>query len=403
MKKSFEDENIVIYLKTESDSQNIEVVTTDGEKRTFPVPCLFDSLGGNGLCFMNPNTGKVLLGGDAEIMIVSVKTNKVVYDDKIWSLNGLATHLQSKYPESKCPDATPYDFFCYADQVYTNLSASSLKNECHYLLEEKYGIKIKKDRFSHILEKNREKIEKEMAELPSLADLLKDDTDNLTLASDHDWKYAKRCEWSLKHTKFSGHAESFRDMFKQVLGALHAQKPNVLNDFIFKMLSENDLLFRPLTKEIFDATGKQKTVVNGSLNGIDISTAPFNQREIENYADNMWIEVVPNLIYVWGLYSNNDMVKQIKKVFDLYGVHYGDLIINLLDQEDNRIKANNKNAALPILECKKFLNQIAPLESKVMDASKIPLSVMSKAAEDKDKHFEFLTLDKDKYLVVRTR
>ena len=150
------------------------------------------------------------------------------------------------------------------------------------------------------------------------------------------------------------------------------------------MLSENDLLFRPLTKEIFDATGKQKTVVNGSLNGIDISTAPFNQREIENYADTMWIEVVPNLIYVWGLYSNNDMVKQIKKVFDLYGVDYGDLIIDLLDQEDNRIKVNNKNAALPILECKKFLNQIAPLESKVMDASKIPLSVMSKAAEDKD-------------------
>lgn len=400
MKKSFEDENIVIYLKTESDSQNIEVVTTDGEKQTFPVPCLFE-LGfglGESLCFINPNTGDVLCGGDGEIMLISVKSNKLVYNDKVWSLGGLAVHLQSKYPESKCPDATPYDFF--TRDTNFSLCKESLMNLYNNFFEKKYGIEIKKNRFQEILEHNRKENKKDGV---SLKEFFEDECDNLTLASDHDWKYAKRCEWSLKHTKFSGHAESFRDMFKQVLGALHAQKPNVLNDFIFKMLSENDLLFRPLTKEIFDATGKQKTVVNGSLNGIDISTAPFNQREIENYADNMWIEVVPNLIYVWGLYSNNDMVKQIKKVFDLYGVHYGDLIINLLGQEDNRIKANNKNAALPILECKKFLNQIAPLESKVMDASKIPLSVMSKAAEDKDKHFEFLTLDKDKYLVVRTR
>ncbi len=400
MKKSFEDENIVIYLKTESDSQNIEVVTTDGEKRTFPVPCLFE-LGfglGESLCFINPNTGDVLCGGDGEIMLISVKSNKLVYNDKVWSLGGLAVHLQSKYPESKCPDATPYDFF--TRDTNFSLCKESLMNLYNNFFEKKYGIEIKKNRFQEILEHNRKENKKDGV---SLKEFFEDECDNLTLASDHDWKYAKRCEWSLKHTKFSGHAESFRDMFKQVLGALHAQKPNVLNDFIFKMLSENDLLFRPLTKEIFDATGKQKTVVNGSLNGIDISTAPFNQREIENYADTMWIEVVPNLIYVWGLYSNNDMVKQIKKVFDLYGVDYGDLIIDLLDQEDNRIKVNNKNAALPILECKKFLNQIAPLESKVMDASKIPLSVMSKAAEDKDKHFEFLTLDKDKYLVVRTK
>ena len=403
MKPVYENDDVVVYAKYIPDSQNIEVITTDGKKRSLSIPQFGLSVGSS-LVFMNPNTGTPLCGWDGEILVVSTSSNRVAYNDKIWSLKGLVIHLQNKYPESKCPDATPYDFLCSEYDVTwifgKQKCIGSLMKSFNIFFEEKYGIKIKRNRFYEILEHNRKENEKSGL---SLEEFFGDTRDKLTLASDHDWKYAKRCEWNLKHTTFSGHAENFRDMFKQVLGALHAQKSNVLNDFVLKIIAENDLLFRPLTKEIFDANGKQKTIVNGELNGVDISTAPFNHRKIENYADTMWIEVVPNLIYVWGLYSNNDMVKQIKKVFDLYGVDYGDLIIDLLDQEDNRIKVNNKNAALPILECKKFLNQIAPLESKVIDVSKIPLSVMSKAAEDKDKHFEFLTLDKDKYIVVRTK
>ena len=400
MKVVYQDDSVVVYSKYIPDSQNIEVTTTSGEKRSLPIPTLGFSVGSS-LVFMNPNTGKPLCGWDGEILVVSANSNRVAYNDKIWSLKGLVTHLQNKYPDIKCPDATPYDFFCAENEVLGNLCLGSLMEQFNVFFEKKYGIKIKRNRFQEILEHNRKENKKDGV---SLKEFFEDECDNLTLASDHDWKYAKRCEWSLKHTKFSGHAESFRDMFKQVLGALHAQKPNVLNDFVLKIIAENDLLFRPSTKEIFDSNGRQKTVINGELNGVDISTLPFNHREIENYADTMWVEIVPHLIYVWGLYSNNDMIKQMKKIFDLYNVKYDDLIIELLDQDDNRIKAiNNKNVCGAVSGVKKILDQMSPLESKVVDASDIPTSVVSKITEDKSKHFEFLKLDDGKCLVVRTK
>lgn len=331
MKKIFEDDNIVIYSKSVSDSLEVEVVTTDGMKRALPVPSLFE-LGfgiGKSLCFINPNTGEELCGGDGEIMLISNKSNKVLYNDQVWSIKGLAIHLQGKYSDAKCSDATPYDFFSGDEEK--NLCERSLMDLYNDFFEKKYGIKIQRSRFRKILEKNYEKNKKDTV---MIDDILKNN-DDLTLASEYDWTGVKYCEWSLIGTKFFGKVDSFKDMFKQVVIALHNLKPNVLDNFVMDMLAENDMLLKVSTREIFDASGKP-VIVNGVLNGVEISSTPFNYRNIETYSDNMWIEIVPNWIYVWGLYNNNGLVGIMKKVFEIFDFDANSLRLTIGKKKVNK-------------------------------------------------------------------
>lgn len=325
MKKIYDDPNIVIYSKTETDPVFQEIKTSDGKCFNTPKPTIYDlgiGLGAAELMFINPNTGTWLYGGDGEIIPISKKANKVVFNEKVWSLSGLATHLQSKYPESKCPEAQVYDFFAYGNETDT------LAKKEREFLEKYYKFSIPKGRFELL------------AEQRYLAEQKKCDTNDLPIFDVHkdvykivDWQNddltsVKRFKWSIDGTEFAGETQHFKEMFKQIVSCLYNHMPQVLDIEMIRILSESDALFNPTIKKIIGVSGGVP-VVNGNIEGLEVSNIPNNHRRIDTYTDSMWIEVVSGWLYIWGLYSNNDFKKKLQILLKLYGIEPNMLKISI--------------------------------------------------------------------------
>ena len=321
MKKIYDDPNVVIYSKTETDPVFQEVKTSDGKLFNTPKPTIYDlgiGLGAAELMFINPNTGEWLHGGDGEIMPISTKSNKVVFNEKVWSLSGLATHLQSKYPESKCPDAQVYDFFAYGDE---NLTLARRERE---FLEKYYNVSIPKGRFEIL------------AEQRYLAEQKKQNADCLPKKDDYkviDWvnadlKSVKGFKWSVDDTEFAGETNKFREVFKQIVACLYERMPQVLDVEMIRVLSNSNALFNPTIKKIIGISG-EVPVVNGNIGGLEVTNIPNNHRHIDTYTDSMWIEVVPGWLYIWGLYSNNDLKKKLQTLLKLYGIDVAKLKMSI--------------------------------------------------------------------------
>ncbi|MBQ8473329.1 MAG: hypothetical protein IJ500_00510 [Alphaproteobacteria bacterium] len=325
MKKIYDDPNIVIYSKTETDPVFQEIKTSDGKCFNTSKPTIYDlgiGLGAAELMFINPNTGEWLHGGDGEIIPISTKANKVVFNEKVWSLSGLATHLQSKYPESKCPEAQVYDFFAYGSK------ADTLAKKEREFLEKYYKISIPKGRLELL------------AEQRYLAEQKKYDANDLPIFDVHkdvykivDWQNddltsVKGFKWSIDGTKFAGETRKFKEMFKQIVSCLYNHMPRVLDIEMIRILSESDALFNPTIKKIIGVSG-EVPVVNGNIDGLEFSNIPNNHRHIDTYTDSMWIEVVPEWLYIWGLYSNNDLKKKLQILLKLYGIEPNMLKISI--------------------------------------------------------------------------
>ncbi len=310
MKKIYDDPNVVIYSKTETDPVFQEVKTSDGKAFNTPKPTIFDlgiGLGAAELLYINPNTGEWLHGGDGEIMPISKKVNKVVFNEKVWSLSGLATHLQSKYPESKCSDAQVYDFFAYRNE------ADTLAKREREFLEKYYNVSIPKGRFE-ILAEQRCLVEHKKQCVGCKKDVYK-----VIDWVNADLKSVKGFKWSVDGVEFACETNNFREVFKQIVSYLYERMPNILDVEMMRILSKSDALFNPTIKKIIGTSG-EVPVVNGNIGGIEVSNVPNNHRHIDTYADSMWIEVVPNWLYIWALYSNNDLKKKLLILLKLYGV-----------------------------------------------------------------------------------
>lgn len=326
--KDLRDPNVVIYSKTETDPVFQEVKTSDGKLFNTPKPTIFDlgiGLGAADLMFINPNTGEWLHGGDGEIMPISTKSNKVVFNEKVWSLSGLATHLQSKYPESKCSDAQVYDFFAYGDECQT------LAKKEREFLERNYNVSIPKGRFE-ILAEQRYLAEQKKRCVDCFDWLVakKDDYKVIDWVN-ADLKSVKGFKWSVDGAEFAGETNNFREVFKQIVSFLYERMPKVLDVEMIRILSESDALFNPTIKKIIGVSG-EVPVVNGNIGGIEVSNIPNNHRHIDTYADSMWIEVVPNWLYIWALYSNNDLKKKLLILLKLYGIEPNKLTISIQER-----------------------------------------------------------------------
>lgn len=315
MKKIYDDPNVVIYSKTETDPVFQEVKTSDGKLFNTPKPTIFDlgiGLGAADLMFINPNTGEWLHGGDGEIMPISRKANKVVFNEKVWTLSGLATHLQSKYPESKCSEAQVYDFFAYGNE------ANTLAKREREFLEKYYNVSIPKGRFELIFEQKKRNTDR-------------DNPKNEYVHIDwlnSDLKSVKGFKWFVCDTECAGEANNFKEVFKKIVSYLYERMPQVLDMEIIRVLSETEALFNPMTKKIISMSGGTP-VVNGAIDGLEFSNVPNNHRNIDAYTDSMWIEVVPGWLYIWGLYSNNDLKKKLQTLLRLYGIEPNKLKISI--------------------------------------------------------------------------
>lgn len=330
MKKIYDDPNVVIYSKTETDPVFQEVKTSDGKLFNTPKPTIYDlgiGLGAADLMFINPNTGEWLQGGDGEIMPISTKSNKVVFKEKVWSLSGLATHLQSKYPESKCSDAQVYDFFAYRDESQT---LAKIERE---FLEKYYNVSIPKGRFEilaeqrYLAEQKKRCVDCIPVDCIPMGAQKKDDYKVIDWVSE-DLKSVKGFKWFVCDTECAGEANNFKEVFKNIVSYLYERMPQVLDMEIIRVLSETEALFNPMTKKIISMSG-ETPVVNGAIDGLEFSNVPNNHRNIEAYTDSMWIEVVPGWLYIWGLYSNNDLKKKLQTLLRLYGIEPNKLKISI--------------------------------------------------------------------------
>ena len=323
MKKIYDDPNVVIYSKTETDPVFQEVKTSSGNVFNTPKPTIFDlgiGLGAAELLYINPNTGEWLHGGDGEIIPISRSANKVVFNEKVWSLSGLATHLQSKYPESKCPDAQVYDFFAYGDEHQT------LAKKEREFLEKHYNVSIPKGRFESLAEQ-RYLAEQKKRDADCGGKPKKDDYKTVDWVN-ADLKSVKGFKWAIRDTECAGEANNFKDVFKYIVSYLYERMPQVLDMEIVRVLSESGALFNPLTKKIMGASG-EIPVVNGAVEGLEFSNIPNNHRNINTHSDSFWIEVVPDWLYIWGLYSNNDLKKKLQTLLKLYGIEQNKLKISI--------------------------------------------------------------------------
>lgn len=328
MKKIYDDPNVVIYSKTETDPVFQEIKTSDGKLLNPPKPTIYDlgiGLGAAELMFINPNTGEWLHGGDGEIIPISKKSNKVVFNEKVWSLSGLATHLQSKYPESKCPEAQVYDFFAYGDESQT------LAKKEREFLEKYYNVSIPKGRFE-ILAEQRYLAEqkKRCVDCIPIGAQKKDDYKVIDWVSE-DLKSVKGFKWSVDGTEFAGETKNFREVFKQIVSYLYERMPQVLDIEMIRILSNSNALFNPTIKKIIGISG-EVPVVNGNIGGLEVTNIPNNHRHIDMYTDSMWIEVVSGWLYIWGLYSNNDLKKKLQMLLKLYGIEPNKLTISIQER-----------------------------------------------------------------------
>lgn len=329
MKKIYDDPNVVIYSKTESDPVFQEIKTSDGKLFSTQKPTIYDlgiGLGATELMFINPNTGEWLHGGDGEIIPISKKSNKVVFNEKVWSLSGLATHLQSKYPESKCPEAQVYDFFAYGDESQT------LAKKEREFLEKYYNVSIPKGRFEILAEQRylAEQKKYDANDFPKF-DVHKDVYKIVDWQND-DLTSVKGFKWSIDGTEFAGETQKFKEMFKQIISCLYNLAPQVLDIEVIRILSNSDALFNPTIKKIISISG-EVPVVNGNIGGgLEVSNMPNNHRRIDTYTDSMWIEVVSGWLYIWGLYSNNDFKKKLQTLLKLYGIEPNKLKISIQER-----------------------------------------------------------------------
>lgn len=329
MKKIYEDDNVVFYSKASQDITEEIVTTSDGNKVSLIKPTLYQMgfyPGDNRLVFINPLTGEdVSTNADQDILPISKRSSKVVYNDQIWSLRGLAVHLQGIFPKTKCPDAKTYDFFRDTNSKKT---LTTLERE---IWEKALGKQIPENRFEQISKKYVEKERKSTREaieyLLGKEETLKEKTLKEETLDDRDsWMHVRECEWRLENTDCCAKAKTWKELFKQVVQSLNKLQPEVLDKEMIACVLKHNVIFKTATKEVFSVTGNAVSV-NDKIGDLEITNLPNNHRNIETYAESMWVEIVPNWFYIWALYDNDALAGKLKTVFKLFGKDYHDLKI----------------------------------------------------------------------------